>query len=238
MSENSSDASFAANVDDTESTEIRYVAFCDILGFSHKIVTNFDGAMKVYRKFGGFLAKTEFTNVEAIMYSDAIVITSASLGPVLSAVQTLWFVAMAHNLMIRGGISKGRYWERRENNHMLIASEALVRAVQLEKLVSFPMVAVADDIEIPDAYWACRFAEGILATPVLHFRDRNIVNPFNQFWFRSAGGRVGQMMEESPNHKDKYLWFLALYDAVWNEKELVPQIVIDRFLRDGILKKN
>jgi hypothetical protein len=119
---------------------------------------------------------------------------------------------------------------------MLVASDALVRAVKLERSVGVPAVVIADDIEIPDDFWLHRFAAGLFQTPILHFRDRNIVNPFNTFWFRSAAVRASQLMSASPSHRDKYLWFLALHEAVGNGLELIPSNVLARFVRDGILK--
>lgn len=170
------------------------------------------------------------------MYSDAILLTASSLGRLLGAAQGVWFFALAHDLMIRGAITKGRYWEQRWGNGLFVASEALVRAVKLEKVVGVPAVVIADDVEIPDNYWLSRFVDGLLLTPLLHFRDRNIVNPFNLMWFRSAGDRATRLMAESPAHKDKYLWFLALHEAVGNGHELIPPDVLSRFLREGVLK--
>jgi hypothetical protein len=118
---------------------------------------------------------------------------------------------------------------------MLVASDALVRAVKLERSVGVPAVVIADDVEIPDGFWLHRFAEGLFQTPILHFRDRNIVNPFNTWWFRSAATRASQLMAASPSHRDKYLWFLALHEAVGNGLELVPPDAMARFIRDGIL---
>jgi hypothetical protein len=137
--------------------------------------------------------------------------------------------------MIRGAITRGRYWERRHGNHLLVASDALVRAVKLERSVTVPAVIVADDVEIPDGYWLNRFTLGQLGTSLLHFRDRNIVNPFNQFWFLSASVRASQLMIESPAHRDKYLWFLALHDAVANGHDLVPPSIMARFTKEGLL---
>jgi len=55
-------------------------------------------------------------------------------------------------------------------------------------------------------------------------------------WGTSAGDRAKQLMAESQAHKDKYLWFLSLYEAVKNNHELIPSDVLARFLRDGVLK--
>lgn len=141
------------------------------------------------------------------MYSDAILVKGTSLRRVSCAIQNLWFLALANDLMIRGAITKGRYWEHRQGKNMLVASDALVRAVRLERSVGVPAVVIADDIEIPDAVWLNRLANGLFQTPILHFRDRNIVNAFNLFWFRSAATRASQLMGHSPSHKDSICGF-------------------------------
>jgi hypothetical protein len=217
--------------------DIRYVGFCDILGFSDRILTDFDRTLEVYKQFGASVSGLPIKETQVTMYSDTVLVTGESLGRVLAAVQALWFVALADDLMIRGAITKGRYWEQRGGNHLLVASDALVRAVKLEKSIGVPAVVIADDVEIPDEFWLIRFGKSLLETPLLHFRDRNIVNPFNTFWFASAATRALQLMAQSPSHRDKYLWFLALHKAVCNGQELIPPGVFARFVRDGILEK-
>lgn len=220
-------------------TEDRFVAFCDILGFSNSVMSDFDGTLAFYDDFGRLMSESPFSNpdVKVAMYSDSIMITSATLGAMLQAVQTLLFFALSSRFMIRGGIARGRYWERRQRNDLLVISDALIRAVALEKAVSFPAVVLADDIEIPDEYWFPQFASenGVVTTPLLHFRDRNIVNPFNAFWLLTAGTRARSLMAESPKHRDKYLWFLALHQAVTDRRTLVPPQVIDRLVREGVI---
>lgn len=199
-------------------------------------MADFDATLKVYQSFGNDMSSLPFTEVEVTLYSDAILITGRSLDRVLVAVQNLWFRALANDLMIRGAITKGRYWEQRQGNHLLVASDALVRAVKLEKAVGVPAVVIADDVEIPDNYWLKRFVNGTFGTPLLHFRDRNIVNPFSLMWGASAANRASELMATSPEHRDKYLWFLALHKAAANGQELIPPEVFARFLRDGVLK--
>ncbi len=220
-----------------EGVETRFVAFCDILGFSNRILVDFGQALEVYKQFGDSLSDEKFKEVHATMYSDAILLTADSLARLLVAVQMLWFLALRNDLMIRGAITKGRYWEKRQGDHLLVASDALVRAVNLEKSVGVPAVVIADDVEIPDEYWMGRFAYGPFGTALLHFRDRNIANPFSIAWGYSAATRARMLMDESPAHKDKYLWFLALYEAVKNGQELIPPAVLARFFRDGQLKR-
>src|SRR6267142_1368440 len=169
-----------------EGIDNRYVGFCDILGFSNRILHDFKGTLEIYKRFGETFSGLAVKKVEVTIYSDAVLITGNSLGPVSLAIQNLWFIALANDLMIRGAITQGRYWQQRKGNHMLVASDALVRAVKLEKSVGIPAVVIADDVDIPDGFWVHRFKAGLLQTPILHFRDRNIVNPFNTFWFQSA----------------------------------------------------
>jgi len=219
-------------------TDEFYVAFCDVLGFSHKILTDFDGTLEIYKEFGASLAELPIPEVTTTMYSDAVLVTSKNLGRILAAIQALWFVALQHDLMIRGAVTKGRYWSIRQGDHLLVASDALVRAVKLEKSVSVPAVFIADDIEIDDELWLQRFANGLLVSPVVHFRDRNIVNPFNTYWFASAKTRALQLMAQSPEYRDKYLWFLALHEAVAADNEMIPPTVLARFLKDGVLSRS
>jgi len=177
-----------------------------------------------------------FKDAKITVYSDAILITATSLDKILYAVQGLWFFALAKNFMIRGAITKGRYWEQRRGDDLLVASDALVQAVKLEKSIGVPAVVIADDVEIPDGYWLSRFQRGPFGTPLLHFRDRNIVNPFNLFWGESARHRASLLMAENPEHKAKYLWFIALHSAVVNNQELVPPDVLKRLVEKGVLQ--
>jgi hypothetical protein len=222
--------------------EPRYVAYCDILGFSNRIETDFDSALGAYRQFVELMADESFVfaEVHTTMYSDAVLVTGTSLPHVLRAIQNLWFLSLMHNFMIRGAITHGRYWEERTGGHLFVVSDALVRAVKLERSVGVPVVIIADDVEIPDSYWAARFSDpthGQYITPLLHFRDRNIVNPFNLMWHRSAGDRAKMLLDEHPRHKDKYLWFLALHRAVGDGEALIPQSVLARLIQESV-KRN
>jgi hypothetical protein len=214
-----------------------YVAFCDILGFSDLTTSHFDQTLKLYGDFGDFFTEFSIPDVELTIYSDSVLLTSTSLIRISQAVQNLWFIALQHNMMIRGAISQGKYWELRRGKNLLVMSDALVRSVRLEKLVGVPAVVIADDIVVPDDMWVERFRSGPVAVPLLHFRDRTIVNPFNLFWLRSARGRAAMLMDQYPRHRDKYLWFLALHEAVTAEAELVPPDVLARLLESGLLSK-
>jgi hypothetical protein len=170
-------AAAAASANITE----RYVAFCDILGFSDRILNDFSQTFDAYRGFCELIADFSFKDVELTIYSDAVLLVGEALAPVLSAAQGLWFFALARNLMLRGAITKGHYWELRKGKHLFVASDALVRAVKLEKMVGVPAILIADDVDIPLDYWLSRLQQGLFVTPLLHFRDRNIVNPFGNY---------------------------------------------------------
>lgn len=221
----------------TETIAERYVAFCDLLGFGARIAADFDKALEAYRDFSQLLVGIDFTQVELTIYSDAVLMTSETLPPLLWAANGLWFAAMSHDLMVRGAITKGRVWQRRQGNHFFVVSDALVRAVKLEQSIGVPAIFVADDIEISDDYWMSRFARGLLSTPLLHFRDRNIVNPFGRYWFASAGVRASQLMTASPAHRDKYLWFLALFEAAQRDDDLVPPSAVERLISSGFMRR-
>jgi hypothetical protein len=224
--------------------EVRYLAFCDILGFSDRILKNFDEAVAAYREFAettvfsddGIPLKKDDT--QTTIYSDAVLITGTSLDGVLSAARGVSFFALLEDLMIRGAVTQGRYWEQRSGNSLMVVSDALVRAVKLEQMVSVPAVVVADDVVIPDEFWLVQFSRHLAETPLLHFRDRNIVNPFNPGWLKSAAGHAGRLMEAHPKYKDKYLWFLALYEAVMRGRPMIPPGYVERYLEEGKLKRN
>lgn len=226
-----------------EPTQERYVAFCDILGFSDMALYEFDETLEATKKLAGLISNMDLIkfNAKITMYSDSILVVGKNLIDVLRAVQGIWFFALASDFMIRGAITKGRYWETRTDKNLFVVSDALVRAVKLEKQVSVPAVVIADDVDIPEELWYAQFAPdpqgmGIVVTSLLHFRDRNIVNPFNRFWLLSAGGRAKQLMEKYPVHKDKYLWFIALHQAVTNRHQLVPQEIFEKLIQSGVVK--
>jgi|HubBroStandDraft_4_1064222.scaffolds.fasta_scaffold03255_6 hypothetical protein len=125
--------------------DVRYVAFCDILGFSNRILSDFNATQKAYQEFASLMSNPVVEEVTTTMYSDAILMTGESLGKILSAVQSVWFFALAQNLMICGAITQGRYWEQRNGHHLFVVSDALVRAVKLERSVGVPAVVIADD---------------------------------------------------------------------------------------------
>lgn len=217
---------------------MRYVAFCDVLGFANAVQERFEETIETYDQFARMVGEWPFPEkVEICVYSDSILILSDELAPLLNAVQSLSFATLAHDFLIRGGIAYGRYWERRENGNLFIVSDALVRAVKLESSIKIPGVGFSPEVEIPLSAWMPHFSDEIFLSPVLHFRDTTIVNPFNKFWFASARNRVAQMLDRFPEHSKKYEWFLELATAVERRDLMVAGPVIDLLLTEGVIKR-
>lgn len=216
----------------------RYVAFCDILGFSNRIITNFDKTLEAYDGLGRLLNGFKFRQVEATVYSDAILLTGEDLGLILAACQGLLFFAATQDFVLRGGIAYGRYWKREMGRHLLVVSDALVRAVEIEKNEALqPRILIDDQIDIPLHYWVARFQHDVFGTPILHYQGQNIINPFSPWWFASAKGRFLRMRSESPDHEAKYDWLLGLADAVERREPLVPASAIEQLVEMGVLTK-
>jgi hypothetical protein len=216
----------------------KYVAYCDVLGFSNSVLANFEIASRAYAQFRSTIRDFPFhKEVRISMYSDSIVIVSDKLNPVLSATQTLWFVALANQWMLRGGIAYGHYWERKEDGNVFVVSDALVRAVRVEKSIKVPAIGVSDEVVIDDLIWAVRWRHGIFVVPVLHYEGRTIANPFNLYWFTSAKMRARTMLEEFPDYREKYEWFLSLSESVGRDDILVPDEVMQRLLERGVIER-
>lgn len=216
----------------------RYVAFCDVLGFSNAVTKDFIAASKVYLDFINHVRLMEpIGPAEVTVYSDSIIVTSDELAPVLSTVKLLWWAALLNGWLIRGGVAHGRVWQHQTGKDLFVVSEPLVRAAEIEKKVRVPAVMIDPAIEIPAELWIPRFAAGPFSSSILHFSGMNIVNPFNPYWYQSAYTRVGQMLNDHPQHSDKYYWFLALAEQVGkSDAALVPAEVLASFLEQGIIK--
>nr|DAG78682.1 MAG TPA: hydrolase [Caudoviricetes sp.] len=220
----------------------KFVAFIDILGFSNRVLHDPEGVLEAYQQFcESILDSPSQLPVEATVYSDAVMLVADNLWAILHAANSVWFFALTRNLVIRGGISYGRYYSKKHDMGLMVVSDALVRAVQLEKDIGVPAVALDDTIFLPDAAWAGHFTgyDNAFDQPLIHYTGLNIVNPFNRAWFRSARMRMLQLLQNSrePKHRAKYGWFLGLWDAVNEMRNMTPDVsILDRLVHDGILQ--
>lgn len=217
---------------------MRYVAFCDVLGFSNAVQERFEEVIEVYDQFTRLMDDWPFPEkVEVCVYSDSILLVCDEIAPLLQALQSLCFATLGHDLLIRGGIAYGKYWERREKGNLFVVSDALVRAVKLESTIKIPGIGFSSEVDIPLSAWMPHFANQVFLSPVLHFEGQTVVNPFNMYWFESSKSRVRQMAARFPEHGKKYEWFLQLAAAVETGEIMVPSLIIDQLLADGVIKR-
>jgi hypothetical protein len=148
----------------------------------------------------------------------------------------LQWSALMEDWLVRGGVAYGRYWEETENGNLFVVSDALIRAVAIEKSIKVPAVAVSEEISLDIEAWIPRFKDGIFKSLLLHFQGLTIVNPFNTYWFQSAICRASQLLDMHPEQKEKYDWFLSLADAVARNDLLVPESAFTRMKELGILQ--
>lgn len=198
-----------------------YVAFLDVLGFSQRIENDFNEALDAYREL---LRNVEIfkpsSSLSLRIYSDAILVSSPELVPVVKAVHTLNMLTLFGNCLIRGGIGYGLHAEEESGANTFVVSQALSRAVEVEKRIKRPCVGLHTSVNVPDIFWLGDADNYI--RPLLFFDGIILVNPFNIMWGVSARHRVAMMREEYPEHREKYDWFLSLYDAVSGGENLVP----------------
>lgn len=215
----------------------KYVAFCDVLGFSSSVESDFEATIQLYMEFKDRIAEWPFPErVNVSVYSDSILIVCDELPPLLYAIQSLWFATLTQNWLIRGGVAYGKYWEDRSDGNLFVVSDALIRAVRLESSVKIPGVVLSSEIDVPLGAWAARFRDGPFAAPIFHFEGLNVVNPFNSYWFNSACMRVAELLDQFPQHSQKYEWLLRLAEHVENNEPLVPPAAIEEMLTLGIIE--
>lgn len=216
----------------------KYVGYCDILGFSAAVLNDFEGTVSLYRELREHLRMWPFpVDAKVSVYSDSILVVSENLPSVLNTIVSLNWAALLQGWLIRGGVAYGRYLEEKEDGNLFVVSDALVHAVAIEKSAKVPAVVVSEDIALGIEAWMPRFEHNIYRAPLLYFENRCIVNPFNEYWFKSSVMRVQRMLEQHPQHQEKYSWFLSLAQSVAQDDLLIPESVLKEMLALGILQK-
>jgi hypothetical protein len=200
----------------------KYVGFVDILGFGRQVENDFDATLKIYTDV---LDSAEFVrqmrpDVKIQVVSDAFIVTAEHLSRMIGVLQALHMRTLIHDCLVRGGIGHGLHIEATEGDNNYVVSQGLVQAVRLEKNGRFPCVAVHESIDIPLEWW--KPSTNPFTRGLLYFEGLRIVNPFNLVWGQSAMTRVWQLLQRFPEHRDKYDWFLRLYQAVITGDPLVP----------------
>lgn len=217
--------------------ENKYVAYCDILGFSNFVLTDFDKVFSIYRDFKKELDGLNLVGLKTSVYSDSIIIVGDKLVDVAKTTQLLVWRTLGHNWLIRGGIAYGKHWRESDENNLFIVSEALVKAVEIEKKIKYPIIAISNEISIGIDYWINGFVHEVFDLPIIHYNDLNIVNPFNNHWFKSAEIMLSNLKNNYPEHSEKHNYLLDIIDSIKKSKEFVPRSIIDFLLERNIIGK-
>ncbi|HXS37260.1 MAG TPA: hypothetical protein VN721_11215 [Flavipsychrobacter sp.] len=216
----------------------KYVAFCDILGFSNLVLNEFDKTIRIYRDFRIEIDKrNELIGILVSVYSDSIIIVDDDLMKVAEAAQLLQWTTLRHGWLVRGGIGYGKHWKESNNNNLFIVSEALVKAVNIEKSIKYPVIAIDSGIKIGLEYWLHGFVHSVFDLPIIHHLSTTIINPFNNYWFKSAEIKLKKLRSCNENHIHKYDYLLELIEAINLRQSFLPQEIIDDLLNKNLIEK-
>lgn len=206
----------------------KYVAFVDILGFSSHVTGDYESALQ---KFEVLLDLSEVAHqaiqgAQIRVYSDSFVILADTFQRIVAATQAVLMQTLFNDYLVRGGIAFGKHVEALDPPHVLMVSEAVAKAVALEKTIGHPCVVIDPSIEIPEGWWGNGQNIG---RGILYFGGHVIVNPCNPVWGQSARTRVQKLRAAHPSHKGKYDWFLELHEAIFSPVPMVPP----KYFRDA-----
>lgn len=188
-----------------------------------QVATDFDETLALYSDLTGYLADlgTRAPGTQVRVFSDTILVVGSQLFPVLSVANTVSFVALTKDCLVRGGVAFGPHAELEGPGSLFVLSQPLVWAAELEKTVRSPCIAIhSSALPVLETDELLRLP--IHRRPLLYYDRKWIVNPFNIFWGTSAGTRVSQLRALHPEHREKYDWFLGLYNAVAAGDTLIP----------------
>ncbi|MBI5603502.1 MAG: hypothetical protein HY879_09100 [Deltaproteobacteria bacterium] len=205
----------------------QYVAFVDILGFGREVNENFCNLLENYEKMLDFIRipQSISLNVTVKVFSDSFIISSRNIHQLSEVVKGLHMMTLANDFLIRGGIGFGSHIEVQKETDLYVVSQALNRAVEVEKEIKMPCVALHESVEIPDEWWNPDVSP--FMRKILYFDGIRLISPFNVFWGTTARLRVASMSKKYPEHRDKYDWFLKLYEAVISGDPLIPPAQIE-----------
>ncbi len=85
--------------------------------------------------------------------------------------------------------------------------------------------------------WIHGFVKKIFDLPIIHYDNMNIINPFNNYWFKSAEIILTHLKIKHPEHNDKHNYLLEMIEAIKKSKEFVPRNIIDDLLSKKIIKQ-
>jgi hypothetical protein len=204
--------------------DIRFVGYLDILGFSSKVISDFSSTLALYDQIISLMDVVRNVNLPDLtirVLSDSILLVSPKPTSVLYAANAVHQGALLCDCLVRGGIAAGNHTEVSKDGNLFMVSEPLVLAAKIEQTISFPCVALHPNAS-PSMELAREIAVPNLQRVLLFYQGWWIVNPFSIMWGYSAASRVLALKEKYPQSSGKYDWFLGLYQAVMDDKPLIP----------------
>lgn len=215
-------ASDVNSIFDSGSKAEKYVALIDVLGFSSRVLSDFDNALETFEQVleSTALVGELITEVKLRVLSDSFLLVSDSFARIVAATQGILRQTLSNDYLVRGGIAYGKHFDETQSPNTYLVSEAVVKAAMVEKSVKFPCVAVHPDIASTDDWWAPTPSN--LQRGLLYFGGLVLVNPCMTGWGASARTRVEQMLDARPEHSEKYRWFLELHEAIFSPVPMVP----------------
>lgn len=207
--------------------ENKYVAFVDLLGFGERVARDWAEAVTSYERFvrtattlrhrshrARFMPETL---PEVQFWSDAAVIVGDDLRSVAEACQDIQTGALFAGVLVRGAVSKGAHAHVEHGRHAFVVSEALVRAVGLEKRAHYPRVLVDRDAGLADE--ARRHLQAGHGSFMFAEDGECMVLPFIPDWakreptemFALYGPELDHLIAscQDPRHLPKYEWLRA-----------------------------
>lgn len=121
------------------------------------------------------------------------------------------------------------------SNDILLASEALVKAVSIEKSHKNPVIIIDPQIELTfENCWINSF-RNFFEVPILYYEGSIIVNPFGLYFYSTGIYLLNDLKVKNPRFADKYDYLLGIAAAKENNYSFVPPEMIKDLLDKGMI---
>lgn len=233
----------------------KYCAFIDLLGFKNRMINNFEETVKYYTNFYSskndiqamnrlreeihkFVQnKKSINDTKTSMFSDSIIISSSNLKDILYEIAQLTAWLLSLDFLFRGGIGYGKFYEVDSCKDILLVSEGLVQAVEIEsKHAKYPRIMLHESV-IKELQFILENSEN----SIFDFA-RYIIQDESNSWFINPfflNPNISDIIESNKKNIkkykecdfcDKYQWFeeLCNYFIMQREIRLNPEAYYSR----------
>lgn len=199
-----------------------YVAFVDILGLERKVRDNVEEVLDIYEEIraGVGILRDVSKDIRIQCYVDSCILSSEKLESLVEIIQRLYMITLERNCLIKGGIGHGKPVDGCQKNNSYVVNQALVQAMEVEKKIQYPCVALHDSIEVPRPFLNASIHPVIRG--LMYLEGTLFVSPFNIACGQSAITQIQVIYKEYPEYRDKCDWLLRLYEVVVSGNPLVP----------------